>query len=165
MSDTTDEVVSRRRFLNRLSLGLAGLAAAVLSVPVLAYLLSPLLNPSQNVWRDLGPVDQYRIGETVKIDFAEPSPLPWAGQTAQGSLWLRRENQTQFTAFAVSCTHLGCPVSWEADAKLFLCPCHGGVYYADGSVGGGPPPHALFRYDSRVDNGHVEILTGSVPVG
>ena len=46
MADTTDQVVSRRRFLNRLSLGLAGLAAAVLSVPVLAYLLSPLLNPS-----------------------------------------------------------------------------------------------------------------------
>ena len=99
------------------------------------------------------------------MDFAEPSPLPWAGQTAQASLWLRRENQTQFTAFSVRCTHLGCPVSWEAEAKLFLCPCHGGVYYADGSVAGGPPPHALFRYDSRVDNGHIEILTGSIPAG
>ena len=35
------------------------------------------------------------------------------------------------------------------DAELFLCPCHGGVYYADGTVAGGPPPQPLFRYGVR----------------
>jgi len=163
--NTNDIVLGRRRFLNLMSLGLAGVAGAVLSVPVLAYLLSPLLTPNRNVWRDLGPADQFKVGDTVKVNFEEPSPLPWAGQTAQAALWLRREDQTSFTAFAVNCAHLGCPVSWEAQAKLFLCPCHGGIYYADGSVAGGPPPHALFRYDSRVQNGHIEILTRPLPVG
>jgi len=33
-----------------------------------------------------------------------------------------------FTAFAVNCTHLACPVNWQAQAQLFLCPCHGGVF-------------------------------------
>ena len=156
---------SRRRFLNWLCLGGTGVAGAVLSVPVLAYLFSPLINPNGNVWRDLGAVDQYKVGDTVKVNFEEPSPLPWAGQTAQTAVWLRRETETNFTAFAVNCAHLGCPVIWEAEPKLYLCPCHGGVYYADGSVAGGPPPRGLFRYDSRVENGHVEILTRALPVG
>ncbi|HLH23911.1 MAG TPA: Rieske (2Fe-2S) protein [Chloroflexota bacterium] len=165
MPDTAESLLNRRRFLSLLSLGLGALAALVLSVPVLAYLLSPLLDPNRNVWRNLGSVDQFKVGDTVKVDFEEPSPLPWSGQTAQAALWLRRDDATHFTAFAVNCAHLGCPVDWRPDAKLFLCPCHGGVYYADGSVAGGPPPRPLFRYDTRVENGTVEILTRPLPVG
>ena len=37
-----EALVSRRRFLSRISLALSGLAAAVVSVPIIAYLLSPL---------------------------------------------------------------------------------------------------------------------------
>ena len=153
----TDQV-SRRRFLSRVSLGLSALAGAVLGVPILAYLLSPLIHPAGNAWRDFGPVDKYRIGETVKVTIAEPSPLPWAGQTATTAAWLRR-SETGFTAFAVNCTHLGCPVNWLPDANIFLCPCHGGVYYANGDVAGGPPPRPLWRHRVRVKNGRVQILT------
>jgi menaquinol-cytochrome c reductase iron-sulfur subunit len=161
----TDNSLSRRRFLNMVCLAGTGVAGAFLGVPILGYLLSPLLNPTPDVWRDLGTVDQYQVGQTVKVNFEEPSPLPWAGQTADAALWLRRDDQTTFTAFAVNCAHLGCPVSWEAQAELFLCPCHGGVYYADGSVAGGPPPHGLFQYEARVKNGHIEIHTQPLPVG
>src|SRR5688572_16387884 len=135
-----DEVVSRRRFLHRVSLALSGLAAAVVSVPILAYLLSPLLRPAANVWREIGRVEDFRVGETVEVAFDEPSPLPWAGQTARTAVWLRRGPEGNFTAFGLHCTHLGCPVNWRPEAKLFLCPCHGGVYYANGDVAGGPPP-------------------------
>ncbi len=48
---------------------------------------------------------------------------------------------------------------WIDTAKLFLCPCHGGVYYADGSVAAGPPPAPLERYPVRVRGNHVEIRT------
>ena len=71
---------------------------------------------------------------------------------------------THFTAFTVHCTHLGCPVRWVADAKLFLCPCHGGVYYADGTVSAGPPPKPLPQYPVRVRDGQVEILTSPIPI-
>ncbi len=159
-----DRRYTRRGLLNAVSIGLSGLAGAVVSVPILSYLLSPLLNPAPRVWLPLGSVGQFKIGETVETAFNDPSPLPWAGQTARTALWLRRTGETSFTAFAVNCSHLGCPVSWQPKASLFICPCHGGVYYADGSVASGPPPHALARYDTRIQNGQVEILTRPLPI-
>jgi menaquinol-cytochrome c reductase iron-sulfur subunit len=157
--------LSRRALLSRVSIGLSGLAGAVVSVPILAYLLSPLINPPPQTWRDLGSVDTFAIGQTVKVDVEEPSPLPWAGRTARTAAWVRRTGDTSFTVFAVNCTHLGCPVNWVPNAGLFLCPCHGGVYNADGQVVAGPPPRALFTYQVRVQDGHVQILTQPLQVG
>lgn len=57
------------------------------------------------------------------------------------------------------------PASWEPRATLFLCPCHGGVYYADGTVAGGPPPRRLFQYNLRVQGNTVEILTRPLTFG
>ena len=42
------------------------------------------------------------------------------------------------------------PVRWFAESRLFMCPCHGGVYYEDGSVASGPPPEGLYQYAYRV---------------
>jgi menaquinol-cytochrome c reductase iron-sulfur subunit len=134
-------------------------AAAVVSVPIIAYLLSPLLQPAPDQWHDVGPVDTFKVGETVEVALDDPSPLPWAGQTARTALWLRRNDQSSFTAFALNCTHLGCPVNWRQDANLFLCPCHGGVYYSDGTVAGGPPPRALPQLAVRVQNDRVQVLS------
>ncbi len=153
------ELLTRRDFLSRMSLALSGLAGAVVSVPILAYLLSPLINPSRQAWRNVGPVDRFKIGETVEVAIEDPSPVAWAGQTARTAAWLRRTGQTSFTAFAVNCTHLGCPVNWRPEAELFLCPCHGGVYYATGEVAGGPPPHALPQYAVRISGTKVQLLT------
>jgi len=158
------EVLSRRRFLARMSIGLGALAGAVVAVPILSYLLSPLLNRAPNTWRDVGRVGDFRIDQTVEVSFEEPSPLPWAGQTARTAAWLRRTGETSFVAFAVNCTHLGCPVNWRPEARLFLCPCHGGIFYADGRVAGGPPQRPLERYDVRVLDGVVQILTRPLPV-
>ena len=44
----------------------------------------------------------------------------------------------KFQVFAVNCAHLGCPVRWFPQSSLFMCPCHGGVYYRDGSRASGP---------------------------
>jgi len=154
-----EALTTRRRFLSRVSLALSGLAGAVVGVPILAYLLSPLLEPAPDQWRDVGLVENFRVGETVEVAYDDPSPLPWAGQTARTAVWLRRSNETDFSAFSINCTHLGCPVNWRADAQLFLCPCHGGVYYADGSVAGGPPPRSLNQLPVRVtDDQRVQVL-------
>jgi menaquinol-cytochrome c reductase iron-sulfur subunit len=157
-----NDLESRRRFLSRMSLAAGGLIAVVVNVPILSYLLSPLINPTRPSWRQVGALERFKIGATVQVALEDPSPVAWAGQTALTAAWLRRTSETGFTAFAVNCTHLGCPVNWLEDARLFLCPCHGGVYNADGTVAGGPPPSPLLRYDVRVREGQVEILARGV---
>jgi menaquinol-cytochrome c reductase iron-sulfur subunit len=90
--------------------------------------------------------------------------LPWAGVTARTGAWLRRVSTDEFIAFAVNCSHLGCPVRWLQDANLFMCPCHGGVYYSDGRVAAGPPPRPLTRYPVRIQNDEVQIQTNPIPI-
>ncbi len=48
-----------------------------------------------------------------------------------------------FRVFNATCTHLGCLVKWDPAANMFICPCHGGKYDANGQVIAGPPPSAL----------------------
>jgi menaquinol-cytochrome c reductase iron-sulfur subunit len=160
------EVLSpeRRRFLARLSLGLSALAAIIVGIPVVGFILGPLIQPEESVWRPVGAVSNFQIGQTVKVTFEDPSPMAWAGVTALTAAWLRRLDAANFVAFAINCAHLGCPVRWLPTAQLFMCPCHGGVYYADGSVAAGPPPRGLFKYPVRVRDGQVEILASAVPI-
>jgi menaquinol-cytochrome c reductase iron-sulfur subunit len=164
LREAIDERMSRRDFLNRAILGLSGLAAAIVGVPIVAYLFSPLIHPKHE-WQPVGPIEQFEVGATTQVTIQDPSPLPWAGQTALTAAWLRRNSQNDFTCFAVNCTHLGCPVNWLQDAQLFLCPCHGGVYYADGTVAGGPPPKPLWHLQTRLNNGQVEVRTRGLQVG
>jgi menaquinol-cytochrome c reductase iron-sulfur subunit len=154
----------RRRFLGRLSLALFVIAALIVGIPVVGFILGPLIQSERPAWRRAGAVYDFQIGQTVKVSFEDPSPMLWAGVTSLTAAWLRRLDTDRFVAFTVNCAHLGCPVRWLPSAGLFMCPCHGGVYYADGSVAAGPPPSGLFKYPVRVRNGQVEIEASAVPI-
>ena len=109
-------------------------------------------------------MDQFQEGTTTLVRFTNADPKPYAGTTAESAAWLRRNEKNDFIAFAANCTHLGCPVRWEKDAHLFMCPCHGGVYYANGNVAGGPPPRPLTKYEVRVQDNEVQIKTAPLPL-
>lgn len=163
LTDAGKPLLSRRAFFSKLSIGLAGLAGALTGLPIIGFLFAPLLGQSQQ-WQAIGAVNDFAIGETKLVAFEDPSPLPWAGVTARTAAWVRRESDESFIAFVINCTHLGCPVRWLPDANLFMCPCHGGVFYSDGQVAAGPPPRPLLRYETRVRNNQLELLTGELPI-
>lgn len=156
--------VSRRTFLTSLSLALGALGTMLVGVPVVGFVLGPMFRKPTRRWVGIGAVDKFSSGETVLARFREPSATSWAGATGEKAAWVRRESQDTFIAFVINCTHLGCPVRWEDEAKLFMCPCHGGIYYSDGRVAGGPPPHPLHRYKTRVRNGQLQIQTRPIPI-
>jgi menaquinol-cytochrome c reductase iron-sulfur subunit len=160
----TLEEISRRRFVEKLSVGLIGLCSAIVGVPVIGFLFAPFFRKSPEEWVTLGKPNDFEIGKTVAVTVMDPSPLPWAGVTAKNAVWLRRVSEDSFIAFSANCTHLGCPVRWLEGAKLFMCPCHGGVYYDDGTVAAGPPPRPLFQYDVRIENGVVRMKSVVVPI-
>ena len=62
-----------------------------------------------------------------------------------------------FIAFSRVCTHLGCLVDYSERKKLFLCPCHAGVYDIEGNVVSGPPPKAMNAIPLRIDGGNIVI--------
>jgi menaquinol-cytochrome c reductase iron-sulfur subunit len=159
-----NDPISRRQFFQKLNIFLSAIAGLVLALPVIGFLISPLLRKVGRDWRDVGNLEQFKIGTTVEVSFQDASPLPWSGITAKTAAWLRRVDETNFIAFSINCTHLGCPVRWLPKADLFMCPCHGGVYYFDGQVAAGPPPRPLTRYPVRVRNSRVEIRTSQLPI-
>src|SRR2546427_622226 len=105
----TPTVLNRPPVLAKLSIAIPGGGAALVGIPVAGFLLAPLLRRTPEFWRPVGEVGKFKVGETVRVTFLDPSPLPWAGVTANTAAWLRRESEQDFVAFAVNCTHLGCP--------------------------------------------------------
>jgi menaquinol-cytochrome c reductase iron-sulfur subunit len=158
------QVVARRRFLARVSVGLGAVGGVALGAPLVGFVVAPLGRAVPRPFRTVGKVSDFEVGQTVEVKFIDTSPLPWAGVTANTGAWLRRVDEKKFVAFAINCAHLGCPVRWLPDARLFMCPCHGGVYYEDGSVAAGPPPHALSEYVVRVQGDEVQIRAEPIPM-
>lgn len=159
-----EKKIDRRKFLVRISLLAGAIPAAIVSVPIFGALLGPLLRRQRQVWRKVANVSEINIGETKLISYVNADPLPWAGVTAKSAAWLRRESEEKFIAFSANCSHLGCPVRWEDKAQLFMCPCHGGVYYKDGTVAAGPPPKPLTQIEVRINKSDIEIKTAPVPI-
>ena len=156
---------TRRVFLFKLSLALNAAVGAALAVPLLGYLFGPARRKSEREgsWVSLGSADKFVVGEVTLADFQSPVTSLGDGETGKIACWVRRVADQQFQVFAVNCAHLGCPVRWFAQSKLFLCPCHGGAYYQDGSRAAGPPERGLFEYRVRLDNNVLMIHAGNMP--
>jgi menaquinol-cytochrome c reductase iron-sulfur subunit len=159
------QVHSRRAFLFKLSVALNGAVGAVLAVPMLGYILGPALKRDEKYksWVPLGTVSDFPEGETRLVDFVNPVRTNSDGMTAKVACWVRRIQGDQFQVFAINCAHLGCPVRWFAQSRLFMCPCHGGAYYEDGSRASGPPERGLFEYQYSIVNGKLMIHAGQMP--
>jgi len=143
-----------------------GCVAAALALPIGRFLLSSITRGRANGyldWVSLGPVSHFPEGETRLATFRNPLVMPTDGQTVDTACWVRRMEGNQFQVFAVNCAHLGCPVRWFPQSGLFMCPCHGGAYYRDGSRASGPPLRGLFEYPHKVENGLIAIQAGELP--
>src|SRR5262245_3656938 len=76
---------------------------------------------------------------------------------------LLRLDQERFAAYDQRCTHLSCPVYFNAKEGHLLCPCHNGIFSAaDGSVLAGPPKRALEALTVSIRKGEVWVETTEV---
>ena len=158
----------RRTFFFWLTLAVSVAAAAILGVPLIAFLFGAL-RKKEKEWVTLGPVTDFPEGQTRMVTFDNPLRQPWDGITAHTGVFVRYlgkddDKSDQFRVLAVNCAHLGCPVSWFPRSGLFMCPCHGGVYYENGERASGPPPRGLFPCVWRVNkNGELEVQAPHYP--
>ena len=156
--------VTRRGMLFRVGIVLNVIAATLVGIPLVGYLSSALFGrKAKQAWIPLGDLDRFPRGQTRLATYRNPFTTPWDGFIADIPCWVRRRTNGSFQVFAINCAHLGCPVRWFPQSGLFMCPCHGGVYYEDGTVASGPPPRGLYEYEYRLRKGHLEVRGGQTP--
>jgi Rieske Fe-S protein len=160
------EAFSRRGMFMKLGVVLNAAVGALLAVPIVRYLLSPVIRKRRSgyeSWLSIGSLDRFPEGQTRLATYRNPGANPSDGETANVPCWVRHVGGGTFQVFAINCAHLGCPVRWFPQSGLFMCPCHGGVYYSDGSRASGPPERGLFEYAWKVDQGMLLIQAGEMP--
>jgi menaquinol-cytochrome c reductase iron-sulfur subunit len=163
---SNENTLSRRGLFMKMGILFNGLVATALAVPIVGFVLSSITRGRANAylsWVPLGSVSEFPEGETRLASFRNPYVTPTDGKTVDTACWVRRVAGDEFQVFAVNCAHLGCPVRWFPQSGLFMCPCHGGAYYRDGSRASGPPERGLFEYPNKVQDGLVTIQAGELP--
>ena len=141
-SSTTDLKQGRRRFLLKLSWIGLGLYLATFLAAVLRFLWPRVSSrPTRSV--QVGFPDYFRPGQVVYH---------------RGRKLFIVRDEKGFLSFSARCTHLGCIVVWNRDHDMFLCPCHGGKYDAEGQNVEGPPPRPLDLLALRIDDNGLLVV-------
>ena len=165
----------RRTFIQLLTCGVGAIATAALGIPVVGYLFGVREAPID--WQALGPITDFPENQTRRVTFDNPIRQPWDGMVASTGVYVRylgldtsetdELKSHRFLVLAVNCAHLGCPVEWFQESGLFMCPCHGGVYYENGERASGPPTRGLYQCVYRVrkagDSFQLEIQAPHFP--
>jgi len=141
---------------------MGAVAAALVAIPFVGYLLGAL-GARKVIWVPLGNSSDFPLGETRLVSFKSPLGQPWDGMADRMGVYVRKQTGDQFLVFAMNCAHLGCPVTWFPQSGLFMCPCHGGVYYENGERAAGPPPRGLFHCVWQIRDGQLEIQAPHLP--
>src|SRR5262245_31573961 len=121
----TPTLSSRRALLAKIGLLFNAAVGAVLAVPILRYLASRVIRgraQGYEEWIPLGRLDEFPENQTRLATYRNPEVNPWDGKTADIPCWVRSIGREKFQVFAINCAHLGCPVRWFPQSKLFMCP-------------------------------------------
>ena len=122
--------ISRRGWLASVAMGVGLIASyGTFGVQGLLFLLPKRLKaPTRRLYA--GQIDQFQMGALQGV------------LDLQGNEILVKRDKQGLRAFNSTCPHLGCRVHWQADQQRFFCPCHNGVFNADGVAIAGPPAAA-----------------------
>jgi Rieske Fe-S protein len=171
------EGYTRSRFLEASTIGLGAAIGAIVTLPVLGFMVLPSFTNVEENDVDLGPLDNFPQGEYVIASYLSN---PKAGEVSRRTAFVRNNGpadsgEPSFTILYSRCVHLGCPVQPNGPideqakknvagvelrpvlAQSFGCPCHGGLYDAEGNRRAGPPVRSLDRYTYSIKNGRLVL--------
>lgn len=147
----------RRTFVVRVIQSIHLLMGATLAFVVGGAVVAPSFTRRAGTW--LPAVD------VSELEDGTPHPAALRVARADGAteivdrrtIYIVRSSDGSIHALDSTCTHLGCRTRFNPASKRIECPCHGGVYDADGNVVSGPPPSPLQRLPVRIENDEVLV--------
>lgn len=134
------------------------------TAPSLIKFISPAMVPdeAEGIWMPVGPVADFPLGEMKKA-VVEPPQEAIQHELQKKSVYVWHKESNEFVVYSRACTDLGCPVNWDPGSEWFYCPCHGGIFDKQGERRAGPPKLPLWRYQTRIKDGILEVNLRSVP--
>jgi menaquinol-cytochrome c reductase iron-sulfur subunit len=162
------ETMTRRGVFSAGVVAFGGVASAVIVLPAVGFAVAPLFEEAEERWQPVGAPDAFSPDTYRPVILTEVPDIGEAGKTTayvrrgnpeitEGQSKYPAETPDEFIAISSRCAHVGCPVQFVAASSSFICPCHGGVYGFLGERIGGPPVRPLDRFQTRVENGQVEL--------
>jgi menaquinol-cytochrome c reductase iron-sulfur subunit len=151
----------RRSFLSVLTSLIGAVIAAILAVPGLGYVFSPLTrrrpSDAEEGFYDAGSWDELaeRTPQLVTIEMTHQDG--WAKAQVRRSIWVLKTGAKSAGVFSPICPHLGCPVNWDAAKSQYACPCHASFFSNEGKVLSGPAPRGLDPLPYEIRNGRLLI--------
>ena len=143
----------RRRTLVALVNGAVAVLGGALTSLLGVFALKPGRTSSTDRWIKAGSLDDLKADLPTAKVLVVPRVDGWYRERAPRTVFLVWDGDRQVRALSATCTHLGCQVTFDAEAKKFKCPCHGGVYDVTGKVLEGPPPRPLEVIEARIESG------------
>ena len=150
-------LMSRRRFLSFASGVLSAVIAAGLGLPLVRFYVGNVFKPKKERWLKLGSVSAVEVGQPHLFHSSYIDLDGWRQTTRRQAVYALTSDGKEFTVLSNACTHLGCPVHWDEQSKLFICPCHGAGFSLEGQVVKGPPPRPLDRLEHKIENGLLYV--------
>jgi len=160
--------MNRRTVLLWISRAIALAGAAVVAIPGLGYVMTPLVR------RRKREAVVRRVARLADLSSGVPAQFAVTGRRRDawmefpeetiGRVWLVRRTddstpaeQTQVQAFTAVCPHLGCVIQFDASGNDFVCPCHqaafdmAGKARSDQELGRvNPAPRGMDALDCRL---------------
>jgi Rieske Fe-S protein len=152
----THAPTERRKFLAAAVNSIQAVIAGMLAVLAGGAVVGPSFLRRRQTWLKAGTLDALSDDEPTPVTI-RVSRQDGFTQTVERQVVFLVKSGDRVTALSSTCTHLGCRVSWDPEAKQLKCPCHGGVYDQTGAVIAGPPPAPLATLTTRVDGDQVLI--------
>jgi menaquinol-cytochrome c reductase iron-sulfur subunit len=153
-----DEPQGRRRALVILVNTTVAIIGGAFSALLGVFAVRPAKGAERVRWIRAATLGELTANVPVPRVLSVPRPDGWYKARARETVFLVWNGQREVKVFSATCTHLGCQVLWDSEGKRFRCPCHGGVYDANGQVLDGPPPRPLTTLDVKVEGTDETVL-------
>ncbi len=140
---------TRRTFIQWLWLIVGGVAAFEFLLLVFSFLKpdkpKEFRDNGDNII-DAGPIEAFKPGTVTAF--------------VRGRFYLVCHERGGFLALSSKCTHLGCSLPWNQEAKQFICPCHSSKFDITGDVLSAPAPRAMDHFKLEIVNGNTNVDLG-----